>query len=132
MSEISGRHVPAPECDRPHRSQRQGHQKSQSQILNAADAAGSVADLQVRRLRRLFFLTLDTACTIASLAFGHAWFSVVRKVPGARLRVFVTNPAEVETGLAVPEDLAREIFDAVAPPQTCELEAALRARGARA
>jgi len=35
------------------------------------DSAASAADFQARKLRRLFFLTPDTACTIASLAFGR-------------------------------------------------------------
>jgi hypothetical protein len=44
----------------------------QSSQSNNNHSAGSVADLQVRRLRRLFFLTPDTAVAVATLAYGVA------------------------------------------------------------
>jgi hypothetical protein len=60
---------------------------------------------------------------------GWRWFTLVKKVPGARLRIFVTNHESAETGLDVPEDLVAAVFDTAAPPAVREAEAALRARG---
>jgi hypothetical protein len=60
---------------------------------------------------------------------GWCWFSIIRKVPGGRVRVFATNRQGAETGLDVPEDLANAVFETVAPPSARKAEAALRGRG---
>jgi hypothetical protein len=62
-------HAP-PESERAPLARAPQNSQIQSSQSNNNHSAGSVADLQVRRLRRLFFLTPDTACTIASLAFA--------------------------------------------------------------
>jgi hypothetical protein len=58
---------------------------------------------------------------------GRRWFTIVRKVPGGRLRVFIVGRDGAETGLDVPEDVADVIFDTVAPTEVRKAEAALRA-----
>ena len=45
---------------------------------------------------------------------GEHWFTIVRKVKGARVRVFTTNSIDADTELDVPEELAHAIFDHVA------------------
>jgi hypothetical protein len=62
---------------------------------------------------------------------GQAWYTLVRKVPGARLRVFVCYFDDSDTGLDVSEAAAQATFDAVAPEHVRELEKALRAKGAQ-
>lgn len=46
---------------------------------------------------------------------------VVRKVPGGRIRVFTANDAEAKTGLDVPEDLAKAVFEHAAPSRAVEI-----------
>jgi len=46
---------------------------------------------------------------------GWCWFAIVKKVPGAYLRMFVANDPSVETGLDAPDFLAEEIWEE-APP----------------
>jgi hypothetical protein len=58
---------------------------------------------------------------------GLRWFTIVRKVSRARLRVFVLNHEDAQTGLNVPEGLADVIFDTVSPQGLRELEARLNA-----
>jgi len=58
---------------------------------------------------------------------GCRWFTVVRKMPGARLRIFVLNAEGAQTGLEVPEDLADAIFDTAAPQDARDIEARLSA-----
>jgi len=56
------------------------------------------------------------------------WFTIVRNVvPGARIRIFVANYNDTETGLDVPEEFARTVFDTFAHPGIPEMEAAMRA-----
>ena len=43
------------------------------------------------------------------------WFAIVKKVPGAYVRMFVANDPRVEIGLDAPDDLAEEIWEE-APP----------------
>jgi hypothetical protein len=52
---------------------------------------------------------------------GLCWFTVVRKVPGGRIRVFTANDAEAKTGLDVPEDLAKAVFEHAAPSRAVEI-----------
>jgi hypothetical protein len=42
---------------------------------------------------------------------GWCWFAIVKNVPGANHRMFVTNDPTVETGLDAPDFLAEEIWD---------------------
>jgi hypothetical protein len=42
---------------------------------------------------------------------GWCWFAIVKKVPGANLRMFVANEPTVETGLDAPDDLAEAIWE---------------------
>jgi hypothetical protein len=42
---------------------------------------------------------------------GWCWFAVVKKVPGAYLRMFVANDPRVETGLDAPDDLGEAIWE---------------------
>ena len=58
---------------------------------------------------------------------GWRWFTIVRKVPGGRARVFVTKRKGAKTGLDVPEDLACALFESLAPPELRRAEAAARA-----
>jgi hypothetical protein len=58
---------------------------------------------------------------------GFRWFTIVRKLPGARLRVFVAAPAGAKTGTDLDEDVAAALFDTVAPSGLGEIEAALQA-----
>jgi hypothetical protein len=58
---------------------------------------------------------------------GHRWFTITRKLPGARLRVFVAAPAGTKTGTDLDEDIAAALFDTVAPSGLNEIETALRA-----
>jgi len=46
---------------------------------------------------------------------GWCWFAIVKKVPGANLRMFVANDPTVETGLDAPDFLAEESWEE-APP----------------
>jgi len=52
---------------------------------------------------------------------GLCWFTVVRKVPGGRIRVFTANDAEAKTGLDVPEDLAKAVFEHAAASRAVEI-----------
>ena len=52
---------------------------------------------------------------------GLCWFTVVRKVPGGRIRAFTANDAEAKTGLDVPEDLAKAVFEHAAPSRAVEI-----------
>jgi hypothetical protein len=67
---------------------------------------------------------------------GLRWFTIVRKVPGARLRIFVISREDAETGVDVPEDLADALFDTASPQGLREIDARLSAalskEGARA
>jgi hypothetical protein len=58
---------------------------------------------------------------------GFRWFTIVRKLPGARLRVFFANNATSATGTDVPEDVAASVFESAAPSGVREIETALRA-----
>jgi hypothetical protein len=50
-----------------------GRAKSQIEdSLSTSDTATAPIDFQARKLRRLFFLTPDTAVTVATLAYGVA------------------------------------------------------------
>jgi hypothetical protein len=62
---------------------------------------------------------------------GLRWFTIVKKVPRARLRVFVLNHEDAQTGLSVPENLADVIFDTASPQGLRELEARLNAAFSR-
>jgi hypothetical protein len=42
---------------------------------------------------------------------GWCWFAIVKKEPGANLRMFVANDPTVETGLDAPDDLAEAIWE---------------------
>jgi hypothetical protein len=56
---------------------------------------------------------------------GMHHLAIVRNVvPGARLRVLVTNARHATTDLS--EDLLAALFDAVAPPNLRDVEASLR------
>ena len=52
---------------------------------------------------------------------GLCWFTVVRKVPGGRIRAFTANYAEAKTGLDVPEDLAKAVFEHAAASRAVEI-----------
>jgi hypothetical protein len=52
---------------------------------------------------------------------GLCWFTIVRKMPGGRIRVFTANYAEAKTGLEVPEDLAKAVFEHAAPSRAVEI-----------
>jgi Spy/CpxP family protein refolding chaperone len=51
---------------------------------------------------------------------GWCWFAIVKKVPGAYLRMFVANDPTVETGLDAPDDLAKWIWEE-APPDVIQI-----------
>jgi hypothetical protein len=51
---------------------------------------------------------------------GWCWFAIVKKVPGAYLRMFVANHPTVETGLDAPDDLAEAIWEE-APPDVLQI-----------
>ena len=51
---------------------------------------------------------------------GWCWFAIVKKVPGAYLRMFVANDPSVETGLDAPDFLAEEIWEE-APPDVLRI-----------
>jgi hypothetical protein len=57
----------------------------------------------------------------------YRWFTIVRKLPGVRLRVFVAAPAWAQVGIDVPEDVAASVFESAAPAVVREIEAALQA-----
>jgi hypothetical protein len=46
---------------------------------------------------------------------GWYWFAIVKKVPGAYLRMFVAGPPDAETGLDAPDRLAEWLWEE-APP----------------
>jgi hypothetical protein len=58
---------------------------------------------------------------------GLRWFTIVRKVPGGRVRVFTANYADAKIGLDVPEDLAEAVFEHAAPPDVREVETVMSA-----
>ncbi|HWX30555.1 MAG TPA: hypothetical protein VNZ53_24325 [Steroidobacteraceae bacterium] len=51
---------------------------------------------------------------------GWCWFAIVKKVPGAYLRMFVANDPRVEVGLDAPDDLAEAIWEE-APPDVLRI-----------
>jgi hypothetical protein len=51
---------------------------------------------------------------------GWCWFTIVKKLPGANLRMFVANDPTVETGLDAPDDLAEAIWEE-APPDVIQI-----------
>jgi hypothetical protein len=51
---------------------------------------------------------------------GWCWFAIVKKVPGAYLRMFVADDPSVETGLDAPDHLAEWIWED-APPDVLRI-----------
>jgi hypothetical protein len=43
---------------------------------------------------------------------GECWFTIVKKVPGANLRMLVPIDPTAETGLDLPDYIAEEVWDA--------------------
>jgi hypothetical protein len=67
------------------------------------------------RIRRANDAEIATAelldCQLLQPPDGWCWFAIVKKVPGAYVRMFVAGPPTAETGLAAPDRLAEWLWE---------------------